>query len=72
VPQDHGLPDPDRPEAAILVVMQVRAADAARADAHLHIAGAQRRQVRVADPQVARTMDDRGLHHSTASMPPST
>ncbi len=65
VPQDHRLAQPHGAEAALLVVMQVRAADAAGADADLHLAGPGRFGRDRLDAQVAGGVDDDSLHSGT-------
>src|SRR5690606_15661883 len=58
-------------EAAVVVIMQVRAADAAARKADLHLAGAGRGKGAFLDPQVLRGMDDDGFHGITLTGPGS-
>src|SRR5262249_12271166 len=68
-------------EAAMLVVVQVRAADVAAADAHAQLRGADGGRGHLLDAQVAGGVDDEGFHgllvpfgsgQSVAVTPPST
>ena len=82
MPQRHRLSDPDRAESAVMVIMQVRAADAAGGDFYAHFVRTGRGIGNIVDPEVFRGMDDDGSHelcspvfvraYIAASMPPST
>jgi hypothetical protein len=63
VAEDHRLPDPHRAEAAVVEVVQIRAADAAGADADLDVARPEVRDGRRFDPKVVRGVDDDGERH---------
>src|SRR5829696_10053718 len=63
VAENHRLLDPDRAEAAVLVIVQIRAADAADGDAHLDVLRPERRHLGRFEPQVAGRMDDDGERH---------
>ena len=80
MPQRHRLLDANDAEAAVMVIVQVGAADAAIGDLDADLARAGRR-IRVAvDPQILRGVNDDGAHgfvpqfrdHIAAIMPPST
>ena len=58
----HRLLDPHRAEAAMMVVVQVRAADAAGGDLDAHFVGRRCRIGIAVDPQVFRGVDDDGAH----------
>jgi hypothetical protein len=62
VAQDHRFLDPHGAKAAILVVVQVGPADAARPDADHHLAQSGGRVRDLVDAQVARRVDDCGFH----------
>ena len=62
VARDQRFADADRAEAAVLVVVQVRAADAAVADAHLDVVQPERRDIGLPDSDIPGGMDDYGLH----------
>jgi len=64
VAKDDRLSHPDRAEAAVLIVMQVRPADTARADRHQRLAGAGGGDGGGFDPDVGLGMKaaDAGLH----------
>ena len=66
VAEDHRLAQAHRSEAAVVVIMQVRAADAAEGDAHANVARAERGDFRLLDPQILRRMGD----HSAHAFPP--
>ncbi|MGX0995178.1 hypothetical protein AB7M38_002470 [Bradyrhizobium diazoefficiens] len=79
--QRHRLLDAHDAEAAVMVVMQVRAADAAIGDLDADLARAGCRIGIAVDPQVFRGVNDDGAHglfplafrdHIAAIMPPST
>ena len=78
VAQHHRLLDAHGAEAAVLEVVQVRAADAAGAHAHLQLVAARSSGVAIVfDAQVAGGVDDEGFHgcwsfQSVAVTPPST
>ena len=76
VAQHHRLLDAHGAEAAMLEVVQVRAADAACAHAHLQLMRLERRRVDLFNAQVAGGVDDEGFHEvffqSVAVTPPST
>src|ERR1700694_5266577 len=48
--QDHRLPPAHRPEASVVIIMQVGATDATEPDAHSDVMGADRRRRRLFDP----------------------
>jgi hypothetical protein len=60
--QHHRLLDADGAEAAMLVVVQVRAADAAAAHAHAQLAGAELGGGNFFDAQVAGGVNDECFH----------
>ena len=62
VAEDHRLAQAHRSEAAVVVIMQVRTADAAESDANAHVARAERGDFRLLDPQVLRRMSDHSAH----------
>jgi hypothetical protein len=62
VAEDHRLLQPHSAEAAVEIVVQVRAADAAGLDPHLDIVRAERRQRHGFDPQVFRCVQHGGAH----------
>ena len=64
--QHHRLAQPHRAEAAMLVVVQVGAADAAVADADADLARAGLERRMVLDAEVLRRVDDDGAHHLTS------
>ena len=66
VPQHHGFLDPDRAEAAVVVIVQVRSADAALAYAHPDLAGRDRLGDDGFDPQVFRGVDDECFHEQVS------
>jgi hypothetical protein len=62
VAQHHGLLETDGAESAVLVVVQVRAADAAGAHAHADLSRPDRRRRNVFNAKVTGTMDDECVH----------
>ena len=62
VPERHRLLDPHGAEAAVVVVVQVRAADAARRDADADLVRSRRHDGDVLDPQVLGRVDDDAAH----------
>ena len=62
VAEHHRLLDADGAEAAVLVVVQVRAADAAGAHAHAGLAGADGGRLDGFDAKVAGGVDDECVH----------
>ena len=62
VPERHGLLQAHGAEAAMVVVVQVGAADAAGLDPDADIARAQRRHLDLLDAEVLRSMDDDAAH----------
>jgi hypothetical protein len=62
VTERHRLLDPDRAEPAVMIVVQVRTADAAGGDLDAHFAGTRRRIGKAVDPQVLWRMNDDGSH----------
>src|SRR5690606_5601438 len=71
----EGLTDDERPVRAVVVVVQVRAADAGVRDAQPHLAGGRLRGGDLGDGEVLLAVDDDGPHgssYTTAVMPPST
>ena len=62
MPEDHRLAEPDRAEAAVVEIMQVRPADAAGLDRDLDLAGSGGLGLALLDPEVLRGMDDDGAH----------
>ncbi len=65
MPKDHRFPQPNRAEAAVVVVMQVRSADPARRQPQPHLSRPLGFLGPVLDPQVTRGMNDNRPHHST-------
>src|SRR5882757_8298184 len=83
VSERHRLLDPDRAKTAMVIIVQIRTADAAGGDFDADFACARRRVGKAVDPQVFWGVDDDGLHgcspsfvagraYIAASMPPST
>src|SRR4051812_11809513 len=62
VPEDHRLLQPHGAKAAIEIVMQVRAANAASLNSHRHLAGAGLRRRHILDPQIPLRMKHRCAH----------
>src|SRR6185369_7352585 len=62
VAEDHRLLEPHRAEAAVVVIVQVGAADAARLDAHFDIARAQCRDCNLLDAEILYGMQYCGAH----------
>jgi hypothetical protein len=60
--EDHRLAHAHGAEAAMVVIMQVGAADAARLDAHGDLAGAERLDGALLDPQIFRRVDHDRAH----------
>ena len=60
--EDHRLLEPYRTEAAVVVVMQVRSADAANGELDLDLAGAGLFRLALFDAQVLRGVNDDGFH----------
>ena len=60
--EDHRLADPDCPEAAVMVVVQIGAADAPRLDGHLDLSRPRRFRLAFLDAQVFGGMNDNGFH----------
>ncbi len=79
VTERHRLLNAHGAEAAMVIIVQVGAADAAIGDLDADLAGAGHGVGIIVDPQVLRRVDDDGAHgllplrnHIAASMPPST
>lgn len=85
VPKRHRLLNAHGAEAAMVIIVQVGAADAAIGDLHTDFTGAGRGIGKAVDPQILRRVDDDGAHgftpsarsvagrdHIAAIMPPST
>src|SRR5690606_4816477 len=62
VVEDHGLPESDGAGAAMVVIMQIGAADAAALAADQHLARSRRRGRMVLDPQILRGVNDDRSH----------
>ena len=67
--EDHRLAHADRAEAAMQIVVQVRAADAAGLDPHAHVARPELGRGRRLDAQVLLGMDDDGTHGDAPESP---
>ena len=74
--QSHRLLDAHRAKTAMLVVMQVRAANAAKSHLHQQLLLSQTRRLNVLQPQIFGRMANQGTHgwssQSVAVKPPST
>ena len=74
--QGHRLLDAHRAKTAMLVVMQVRAANAAKSHLHQQLLLSQTRRLNVLQPQIFGRMANQGTHgwssQSVAVKPPST
>ena len=62
VAEDHRLAQPHGAEAAVVVIVQVGAADAAEGDPHANLARAERRNGASLDPEVLGGVGDDGAH----------
>jgi hypothetical protein len=62
VAEDHWFAQPHRAETAMPVVVQIRAADAARADRDLDLTVAKRLLASIVDPQIACGVNGDRLH----------
>ena len=60
--EDHRLLQPDRAETAMVIVVQIRAADAADGERHADFAGSGRSRFRRFDPEVFGVVNDDGAH----------
>ena len=62
VPEDHRLAHADRPEAAVVVVVQIGATDAASLDGDLDLSGPRSLRLALLDAQVLGGMNDNSFH----------
>jgi hypothetical protein len=62
VPESHGLPQPDGPEATVVVIVEIRPADAAGLYPDPNITGSQGGHCDFFDPKVLRGMNDDTAH----------
>lgn len=78
VAQHHGLAQGEVPHPALVVVVQVAAADPAEGDGDRDLTGAGTVVRPFLDPEITGSVDDTGVHecsfggYRTESMPPST
>ncbi|MNU00566.1 hypothetical protein D3C72_2437260 [compost metagenome] len=63
--EDQRLAHADRAEAAMEIIVQVRAADSAGLDAHAHVARPELGRRRLLDAQILLGMDNDGPHGQT-------
>ena len=62
VPKRHRLPQADGPEAAVVVIVQVGAANPSGLDPDTDITRPERRRLDLLDPKILRSMDDDAAH----------
>lgn len=69
VPEDHRFAHPHRAEAAVVEVVQVRPANAARLDGDLDLPRSGQLLLMLLDAQIAGGMDDDCLHRALLRQP---
>jgi len=62
VTQDHGLAQPDVPEAAAVEIVKIGPADPTNLDGNLDLAADRLLFFALLDPEILRGMDDDGSH----------